>query len=240
MLKKIREDLKSRANKQKAIILSSFFKTGKGKYGYGDKFLGVTVPESRKVAKQYTNLKFADIKKLLISEFHEERLVALLILTEIYRKEPKEAKKKIVNFYLDNASKVNNWDLVDLTAHQILGDYILNHEPKLIKILYKLVRSGNLWERRIAIVSTFAFIRANKFKETFKIAELLMHDKHDLIHKAVGWMLREAGKRNQQELEKFLNKYYRKMPRTMLRYAIERLSDEKKKFFLSNDKLLLI
>ena len=232
MLNKIREELKSRANKQKAKILSGFFKTGKGQYGYGDKFLGVTVPESRIVAKQNLNLNLNEIKKLLYSEFHEERLVALLILVEKYRKEPKVEKSKIVKFYLANASKVNNWDLVDLTAHQILGDYILNHEPKLIKILYKLVRSGNLWERRIAIVSTFAFIRANKFKETFKIAELLMHDKHDLIHKAVGWMLREAGKRNQQELEKFLNKYYRKMPRTMLRYAIERLSDEKKKFYM--------
>ena len=232
MLKKIREDLKSRANKQKAIILSSFFKTGKGKYGYGDKFLGITVPESRKVAKQYTNLKFADIKKLLISEFHEERLVALLILTEIYRKEPKEAKKKIVNFYLDNASKVNNWDLVDLTSHHILGDYILNHEPKLIRILYRLAKSEDLWKRRIAIVSTFAFIRKNRFNETVKIANLLMDDKHDLIHKAVGWMLREAGKRDQQELEKFLNKFNRKMPRTMLRYAIERFDAKKKEQYM--------
>src|SRR3990167_6577581 len=153
MLNKIREELKSRANKQKAKILSGFFKTGKGQYGYGDKFLGVTVPESRIVAKQNLNLNLNEIKKLLYSEFHEERLVALLILVEKYRKEPKVEKRKIVKFYLANASKVNNWDLVDLTAHQILGDYILNHEPKLIKILYKLVRSGNLWERRIAIVS---------------------------------------------------------------------------------------
>lgn len=232
MLKKIREGLKARANKQKAIVLSSFFKTGKGKYGYGDKFLGITVPESRKVAKQYNNLKFADIKKLLISKFHEERLIALIILVERYKKEPKTAKRKIVIFYLNNASKVNNWDLVDLTAQHILGDYTLNYEPKLIKTIYKLAKSDNLWERRIAIVSTFAFIRKNKFNHTFKIAEMLMKDKHDLIPKAVGWMLREVGKRNQQELEKFLNKNFKRMPRTMLRYAIERFDENKKRGYM--------
>lgn len=232
MLKKIREGLKVRANRQKAIVLSSFFKTGKGKYGYGDKFLGITVPESRKVAKQYNNLKFTDIKKLLISKFHEERLIALIILVERYKKEPKSAKRKIVIFYLNNASKVNNWDLVDLTAQHILGDYILNYEPKLIKTIYKLAKSDNLWERRIAIVSTFAFIRKNKFNHTFKIAEMLMKDKHDLIHKATGWMLREAGKRNQQELEKFLNKNFKRMPRTMLRYAIERFDENKKRGYM--------
>ena len=225
----IQKDLKKLANPEKAKILQGFFKTGKGQYGEDDIFLGIVVPEQRKVAKKYANLNLGEIKKLLSSKIHEHRLVSLFILANQYQKADKQTKKKIFNFYLKNAKNINNWDLVDLSAPNIVGDYLLNKDKS---ILYKLAKSKNIWEKRIAIMATFSFIRNNGFDATLKISEILLEDEHDLIHKAVGWMLRELGKRNQAIEEKFLKKYYKKMPRTMLRYAIERFSENKRKSYL--------
>ncbi|MGQ0795558.1 MAG: DNA alkylation repair protein [Nitrosopumilaceae archaeon] len=220
-------DLKKLGNKEKAKVMSGFFKTGKGQYGEGDEFLGITVPEQRKIAKKYTKTSLADVKKLLENRIHECRLVALLILVEKFKGESQ--RKKIVDFYLDNVRYVNNWDLVDLSADKILGQFVLDKDTSILK---KFAGSKNLWERRIAIVSTFTFIKQNRFDETLKISKLLISDKQDLIHKAVGWMLREVGKRNKKTEIDFLKQYYTKMPRTMLRYSIERFSDSEKKFFM--------
>jgi len=219
----VRKELENLKNKEKAKILQGFFKTGKGEYGEGDVFLGISVPDSRNVSRKYKDLEFNDIKKLLNSKEHEARLVGLLILTY------KSLDKNVFEFYLKNIKNVNNWDLVDLTSHKIIGEYLLDKDKK---ILYNLAKSNNLWERRIAIVSTYAFIKENKFEDTLKISEILINDKHDLIHKAVGWMLREIGKRNFEKEEEFLNKYYKVMPRTMLRYAIEKFDEKKRKFYL--------
>ncbi|MBI4779448.1 DNA alkylation repair protein [Candidatus Falkowbacteria bacterium] len=228
-LKNLKSELKKLADKKQAAILTGFFKTGKGQYGEGDIFLGIKVPAQRKVARQYENLSLADAQKLLHSKIHEQRLIALLILLSRYKKADDRGKKKIVDFYLKNTKNINNWDLVDLSCHYILGDYLLD-KPR--RILYKLARSKNLWEKRIAIISTFAFLRNKQFNDTLKISEILLNDRHDLIHKASGWMLREAGKRDQAVLEKFLDKHYKIMPRVMLRYAIEKLSEGKRKFYL--------
>ena len=229
MLNKIKQDLQKLQNEEKAKILSRFFKTGKGQYGEGDVFLGITVPDQRKVAKKYTNINLQYLPNLLSNKIHENRLIALLILVEKFNTANEQNKKDIVNFYLKNTKYINNWDLVDLSADKILGAYLLEKDKS---ILYKLSKSNNLWERRIAIISTFYFIRNNKFEDTLKIAEILLNDKHDLIQKAVGWMLRELGKRNQNIEEEFLKKHYKKMPRTMLRYAIERFDENKKEFYL--------
>lgn len=227
----LERDLSKLKNPQKAKILQRFFKTGEGEYGEGDIFLGVILPKQRQVAKKYTALTLEDLQKLLSSKIHEYRLTSLLILIAKYRKANEEEKKKIADFYLKNSKNINNWDLVDLSSHYILGDYLL-HQNK--KILYQLAESKNLWERRIAIMATFGFIKQNQFADTFKISLLLLSDKHDLIHKAVGWMLREVGKRDQKLEEEFLQKYYQKMPRTMLRYAIEKFNENKRNFYLRN------
>jgi 3-methyladenine DNA glycosylase AlkD len=187
------------------------------------------VPESREIAKKYSNSSFYELKILLQSKIHEEKLIATLMLVHNYKKGVETEKKKIFDFYLKNTKKINNWDLVDLSADKIVGTHLI-HKPK--DILYKLAKSDNLWERRIAIISTFYFIRNGRFKDTFKISKMLLRDEHDLIHKAVGWMLREIGKRNQNEEEKFLRKYYKNMPRTMLRYAIERFDEVKRRYYL--------
>ncbi|MBI2449428.1 DNA alkylation repair protein [Candidatus Pacearchaeota archaeon] len=229
MINHLLSELKNASSPEKAKILQKFFKTGKGEYGEGDIFLGVTVPETRKIAKKHINLSFDEITKLLKSKIHEERLAALLLLVEKYNKSNDKAKDKIVNFYLSNTKYVNNWDLVDLSAHQLLGSFI---EDKDKSILTKLAKSPSLWERRIAIISTYHFIKNKNHKPTFKIAEILLEDKHDLIQKAVGWMLREVGKRNQNAEEEFLKYHYKKMPRTMLRYAIERFDKEKRDNYL--------
>ena len=223
------QELNKLKNPAKAKLLAGFFKTGKGEYGEGDIFLGITVPEQRKVAKNFLKLKTSEIQKLLNSKIHEHRLVALLILAERYKRGDDKEKKEIVKLYLKNTKKINNWDLVDLSSHCILGDYLLDKDRK---ILYALARSRNLWEKRIAVISTFAFIRVNDFKDSLKISEILINDKHDLIHKAVGWMLREIGKRDQKVEEKFLLRYYKTMPRTMLRYAIEKFPEKKRQFYL--------
>ena len=228
-LTQLKKELKKISSPRQAKILQRFFKTGKGEYGEGDIFLGIKVPEQRKVADKFQELSLKDIEKLLNSKIHEYRMSALFILIKQYEKADEEYKKEIFNFYLKNTKNINNWDLVDLSAPKIVGDYLLN-KPR--KILYKLARSSNLWERRIVIISTWIFIKNNEFDDTLKIAKILLNDKHDLIHKAVGWMLREVGKRDQKIEEEFLKKYYLKMPRTMLRYAIERFNEKKRKFYL--------
>lgn len=229
VLKNIIEDIQSLRNPEKAKILSGFFKTEKGQYGEGDVFLGIPVPEQRKIAKKYTGLSFTGIRKLLLSRIHEYRLIALLILIGRYRIADETGKRNIFNLYLKNTRYINNWDLVDLSAPNIIGDYLLTRDRS---ILYRLAQSENLWERRIAIISSFAFIRADQFDDTLRITELLLHDRHDLIHKAAGWMLREIGKRDRRKEETFLKKYAAVMPRTMLRYAVERFEEEKRQSYL--------
>ena len=237
MLDHIKRDLSQLSNPEKAKKLSRFFKTGKGQYGEGDIFLGIPVPEQRKVAKRYIDLPLNDLQELLRSKIHEHRLTALLILVSKYGKADNSGKDENFRFYLKNIENINNWDLVDLSAPKIVGDYLVNKDTS---ILLKLAKSNNLWERRIAILSTFQFIRNNDFEDALSISELLLHDEHDLIHKAVGWMLREIGKRDQEIEELFLSKYCIQMPRTMLRYAIEKFDENKRKFYLaqiSNKKL---
>lgn len=233
-VKKSVRDLKDSA---KAKIMQGFFKTGKGEYGEGDIFLGLTVPQSRTVAKRYKGLPLGEVSKLLHSPFHEERLIALLILVEQFSKADEGTRRKIYEFYLKNTKYINNWDLVDLSADKIVGAY-LSDKPR--GVLYKLAKSKSLWERRIAVLATFYFIKNNEFSETLKIAKVLVRDEpilqaqggHDLIHKAVGWMLREIGKRSLSTEEKFLKEHYKEMPRTMLRYAIERFPEAKRQRYL--------
>ncbi|MEI7620314.1 MAG: DNA alkylation repair protein [Candidatus Falkowbacteria bacterium] len=227
---KIEKELRLLANPEKAVILSYFFKTGPGQYGEGDIFLGVMVPQQRIVAKNNINTSLSDLQIVLDSKIHELRLTALLTLVFQYEKAGAKEKKAIVDFYLKNTNNINNWDLVDLSAPKILGDYLLNQDRKL---LYKLAQSKKLWERRIAIISTFAFIKQNQFDDTLKIAEMILTDSHDLIQKAVGWMLREVGKRDLATEVKFLEKHSTRMPRTMLRYAIEKFEETKRKEFLN-------
>ncbi|MFH1890712.1 MAG: DNA alkylation repair protein [Candidatus Kuenenbacteria bacterium] len=265
MRQKISQELNKLKDPAKAKILQRFFKTGKGEYGEGDIFLGIAVPEQRKVVKKYFSAKGGpasgwkdDVQKLLNSEIHEYRMAGGLILVEkfvgAYCNTPKNKndnndraycntplQKEIYNFYLKNTKNINNWDLVDLSAPNIVGNYLLDSDPAnngaSRKILYKLAKSKNLWERRIAIISTLTFIREKQFADAIKISEILLSDSHDLIHKAVGWMLREIGKQDppagKKELIKFLDKYTLQMPRTMLRYAIEKLPEKKRKYYLN-------
>jgi len=231
-LPNLRADLKRHANKQQAQLLQRFFKTKKGEYGEGDIFLGLKVPQIRKVAKNYQNLPLADLIKLLHSKIHEERFTALVLMVNLYQKGDSNLKKKIYEAYLANSKWINNWDLVDTSTPQIVGDYLLNHGD--VKVLDKLAKSKLLWDRRIAMLATFTFIRfGNNNKPTLKIAKMLLSDKHDLIHKAVGWMLREAGKRDVASLRGFLDQHAAKMPRTALRYAIEKLEAKEREKYLS-------
>ena len=230
-LKNLNKDLLGYANSEKALILSRFFKTGIGQYGEGDEFLGVTVPNSRKVVKKYSDIPLYLIEKLIKSKFHEERLVAVLILVEKYRKGNDMEKKEIFEFYLNHTKNINNWDLVDLSAPRVVGDFLIKRNKN---FLLKLAKSKNLWDRRIAIISTFQFIYFGEYEWTFKIVKILLKDKHDLIHKACGWMLREVGKRvSSRELEKFLDENAKDMPRTTLRYSLERLPEQKRKYYLN-------
>ena len=228
-LKSLRSELRRAGNPEKAKILSRFFKTGKGQYGEGDVFLGVTVPETRRIAIKHKNLPLKDAELLLKSKIHEERLCAVLLLVHNYNKCDEKTKKEIVRFYMKSTKYINNWDLVDLSADKILGKHLLHKERK---ILYRLAKSKNIWERRIAMVATFQFIKNNQFNDALKIAEMLLDDKHDLIQKAVGWMLREVGKRNEDILIAFLKKHYNKMSRTILRYAIERFPEKRRKEYM--------
>jgi len=238
-LETLNKEIERKANSGKAKLLKGFFKTGKGEYGEGDVFLGITVPEQRKLVKEFKDkVSSTEVQELISSKIHEKRLIGLLILIEHYKQACKEndenKKKKIFEFYLENAKKnnINNWDLVDLSAHKIVGDYLLDKDRQ---VLYDLANSDNLWEKRISIISCFAFIRINDFKDGLEISKILLRDLHDLIHKAVGWMLREIGKKNQEVEEEFLKKYYKNMPRTMLRYAIERFEEGKRKKYLKGE-----
>lgn len=224
------KDLEKLKNPGKAKIFQRFFKTGKGEYGEGDVFWGLTVPQTQSVTKNYLQLSLEDIQKLLEQKIHECRWSVCMILNSQYKKAGQKEKEKLARFYLKNARKFNNWDLVDTTAPKILGDYLFDKDKS---ILYEFAVSGNLWERRISIMATAGFIDKNQFKDTLKIAEILLNDKQDLIHKAVGWMLREVGKRDLKTEEKFLQRYVSGMPRTMLRYAIEKFPEAKRKKYLA-------
>lgn len=226
------EDLNRASDKAKSVILARFFKTGPGEYGEGDRFLGVTVPEQRVIAKKYRNLPLGEVEKLLISPWHEHRLTGLLILTYRFPVSEMAQKKEIFEFYLNHATYIDNWDLVDVTAPGIVGEYLVESGSD-IGLLRRLAKSQSLWERRIAIVSTFTWIRSGRHQECFEIAEILLHDSHDLIQKAVGWMLREVGKRCGEDiLSDFLDRHVNGMPRTMLRYAIERFPEAVRQEYL--------
>jgi len=227
----IKNDLQRVADKKKAIILARFFKTGKGDYGEGDVFLGVVVPQQRKIAAKFAELPLKEIKELLKSKIHEERLTGLIILVNQYKKSLKDEvlREQTFRFYVKNIFTVNNWDLVDLSCRDIIGEHLITHQRK---ILYQFAKSQDMWKRRIAIVSTWAFIRKNDFNDTLRLAETLFNDKRDLIHKAVGWMLREVGKKDERVLRQFLDKNASKMPRVMLRYSIERLPENKRRKYL--------
>jgi 3-methyladenine DNA glycosylase AlkD len=225
----IQKQLRRLADKAIAEHSRRFFKTGKGQYGHGDKFLGIRIPALRKMAGQYRGVTIEQASWLLKSEFHEERLLALLLLVAMFKKANDKGKRAIYTLYLENTRFINNWDLVDCSAEHIVGAYLRSRDKR---PLYDLAVSDMLWERRISIMSTLGFIKHNKFADTLKIAEILLEDKEDLIHKAVGWMLREIGKRNIETEEKFLKKYYKQMPRTMLRYAIEKFPAQQRQRYL--------
>ena len=236
----IHNDLMLLANKEIAEHSQRFFRTGKGEYGESGIFLGIRVPVLRKLVKKYRGISLVEVSKLLHSKFHEERLLAVLILVHLFKNRSGtldesgtyDGQKQIYNLYLDNIEFINNWDIVDISAGNIVGAYLHEKDKAL---LYRLVKSQNLWERRISIISTFYFIRQNEFDDTLKIAEILLNDKEDLIQKAVGWMLREVGKREIEIEEEFLQEHYMKMPRTMLRYAIEKFPETRRKMYLRGE-----
>lgn len=230
----VKEELFLLKNDDKAVFLQRFFKTGKGEYAEGDKFLGIVVPCQRKIAKAYYKaIDLNEISELLKSEWHECRLTAVIMLAMRMEKEKnKQVMESIVNCYLNHLEHINNWDLVDLSAPYIIGKYLLNDDKSL---LFALAASGELWKQRIAIISTLYFIRKNHFETSLAIAEKLLYNKHDLIHKAVGWVLREVGKRDEDLEKQFLNSYYTTMPRTMLRYAIERFSANDRAYYMKKN-----
>jgi len=227
--KEISKRLQKMGDKEDARFLQGFFKTGVGQYGEGDIFLGIRVPAIRKLAKEYKNLQLKEILSLLKSSYHEIRLFALILFVNAFAKGDEALQKKIYDLYLANTRYINNWDLVDLSAPNIVGTFLLT---KSRKPLYQLAKSKSLWERRIAVLATFYFIKNNQFDDSLKIAGILLQDKEDLIHKAVGWMLREVGKRDIDCAESFLQKHCRVMPRTMLRYAIERFTPAKRRKYM--------
>lgn len=226
----IKQQLLAFGNPLKAEHAKYFFKTGKGQYGEGDQFMGCTVPETRGVARKFLQTPFGELEKLLNDDLHECRLCALVILVAQFQKADDLARREIVDFYLAHTHRINNWDLVDLSCYHIIGAWLKGQEDR--SLLYRLAESDQLWEQRIAIVSTMAFIRNNDFSDTLNLCELFLIHKHDLMHKACGWMLREAGKRDEAVLTGFLDNHHPKMPRTMLRYAIERLSTEQKNHYM--------
>jgi 3-methyladenine DNA glycosylase AlkD len=228
--KEISEHLQKMGDTEDARFLQGFFKTGVGQYGEGDIFLGIRVPAIRKLAKEYKNLQLKEILSLLKSPYHEVRLFALILFVNTFARGDETMQKKIYDLYLANSRYINNWDLVDLSAPNIVGAFLMERSRK---PLYQLAKSKNLWERRIAVLATFYFIKNNQFEDSLKIAAFLLQDKEDLIHKAVGWMLREVGKRDINFAESFLQKYCRTMPRTMLRYAIERFTPAKRRKYMN-------
>ena len=225
----IQNRLKKLGNKKHAAISQKFFKTGPGEYGEGDIFIGVRVPVLRELVKEYSDVSVEDAALLLHSQVHEERLLALLLLVRLFSISDEAIRSIIYGKYLKNTEFVNNWDLVDSSAEHIVGAYLMNRDKA---VLYRLAESENLWERRISIMSTFHFIKRHDFSETLKISKMLLFDREDLIHKATGWMLREIGKRRPQTEESFLKAHYKEMPRTMLRYAIEKFPEQKRQRYL--------
>ena len=224
------EEIRSLADKERGLHSKKFFKTGKGEYGYGDIFLGVRTPQIRSIAKKIISISTSEMKTLIKSKYHEERLLGLIILANKYSKDKDEkVRNQLYKIYVSSFKYVNNWDLVDVTCPHVIGKHLMDKERS---ILYSWARSEDLWTKRIAIVSTHWFIRKNDLDDTFKIAEILLNDEHDLIHKAVGWMLREAGKRDLEKEEIFLKKHYKNMPRTMLRYSIEKFPEPKRQKYL--------
>jgi 3-methyladenine DNA glycosylase AlkD len=225
-------ELKRLRNPERARFSLRYFKTGKGQYGEGDRFLGLNTKQVRQLGKRFRDLDFPDLQLLLQSRYHEARVVALLILVEKFRKQP-ERRKKIFDFYLKNRAGINNWDLVDCSAPHIVGAYLYERDRK---ILHRLAHSPSLWDRRIAILSTLYFIKNSDLEETFRIAETLLADREDLMHKAIGWMLRETGKKDRVRLQSFLDAHYEKIPRTTLRYAIERFPEPVRKEYLGRPR----
>ena len=225
----IKNELIALGNPEKAILLSSFFQTKEGQYAHGDIFLGVTVPQIRKTVAPYKMLPLEEIKKLLSSKFHECRFAALVLLVDQFERGDDSLQEKIYNFYLSNTQNINNWDLVDLSAHKIVGAWLIDKDRSR---LYDLGKSNWLWDQRIAIVATFAFIRKNDFEDILCLSAYFFTHSHHLIHKACGWMLREVGKRDIATLQHFLDKHASQMPRVMLRYSIEKLSEEERKTYL--------
>jgi 3-methyladenine DNA glycosylase AlkD len=232
-MESLKKALSRKADKERGQFLLRFFKTKKGQYGEGDLLWGIAVPEQRLIARQFKDIDYSEIQRLLNDKIHECRLTALLVLIEKYRKADENEKAKIYKLYLKNYKNINNWDLVDLSAPQIVGNFLMNKDKH---ALYDFARSNNLWKKRIAIIATFAFIKEKQLDDTFKISEILLKDEHDLIHKAVGWMLREAGKRDKKAEIEFLKKYASKMPRTMLRYSIEKFTPEERSYFLKKGR----
>lgn len=231
-LNELKANLAACANEERAMLSQRYFKTGPGQYGEGDVFVGITMPEQRRLAKKYADLSLSDVQKLMDSKIHEHRMVGLLILTYQYPKAEPDKQKSIYLFYLINTRKINNWDLVDCSAPNVVGSHLLHQKNR--TILIKLAKSDLLWERRIAILSTFAFIKNGESEWSLRIAAVVMNDSEDLIHKAAGWMLREVGKKcGEQVLKSFLDDNAKKMPRTMLRYAIERLDSKERLFYLN-------
>lgn len=231
-LREIQGKLRALADPKRAAVHQRFFKTAPGEYGEGDRFLGIRVPVLRKLAREYRAISLAETRNLLASSIHEERFLALLIMVSKYRAGNEEEREAIYRLYLDSTRFINNWDLVDTTAEHIVGDYLRERDRSALR---RLASSRNLWERRIAILATFHYIKLNSFDETLAIAEALLDDPEDLIHKAVGWMLREIGKRDMRTEERFLRKRYKAMPRTMLRYAIEKFPEPLRQRYLKGN-----
>jgi 3-methyladenine DNA glycosylase AlkD len=231
-IKNIRKKLQQLGSEENAKVLQRFFKTGPGEYGEGDVFIGVRVPDLRKLVKEYQGITLKEVMQFLNSSIHEERMFALLILISKYSRGNEAVKKNIYDLYLQNTKFINSWDLVDGSAQHIVGAFLMDKSKEPI---YRLAKSKNLWERRIAILSTFYFIKHGNYSETLNISKFLLTDEQDLIHKAVGWMLREIGKRHLSTEEIFLKKYYNRMPRTMLRYAIEKFPESKRNKYLRGD-----
>lgn len=230
------QELKKLSDPERARHSQQYFKTGKGEYGEGDCFIGLTVPQVRKLARQFKNLDFTETEKLLQSKIHEARLLALIIMVEQFKRARKQNDeflcKSIFEFYIQHFKYINNWDLVDTSCPDIVGGYLLQRPKADRKMLTQWATSNDLWQRRIAIIATSAFINQQQFEDTLKLAKQLIKDEHDLIHKAMGWMLREVGKQDRPVLDNFLDKHYQQMPRTMLRYAIEKFSYEERMFYL--------
>jgi 3-methyladenine DNA glycosylase AlkD len=226
---RLEKQLKAAANPERAVFSVRYFKTGKGEYGEGDIFLGIAVPVWRKIALQHRNLALTDVQRLLESRIHEHRAAALEILAAQYKRADEKLRRRIVKFYLSNTRYINNWDLVDGSCRPILGEHLKTHSRA---VLDKLCRSRSLWERRIAVISTMSLIWVGELDDAYRISEALIEDKHDLMHKAVGWVLREAGRKDRGRLLAFLKTHYARIPRTALRYAIEHFPPHQRKKLL--------